>query len=217
MVVMNMKKSFILLLAISICSILMASPVYAKDKHVTDCLDNQEDCQELYDSSVDNKVNQKAADVDGSKVKSSSLFINIVKMIIALLFILVLIYALLWFIKRKNHLFPQAGVMENLGGITVGQQKSIQLVRIGDSIFIVGIGDNVELLQEIEDETLKKEILEQKESALQTPKLLQGIWKKKQMASENTFTTAFRNELTKIKINRSKLMQKAEKREDDHV
>src|SRR5699024_11744787 len=65
-----------------------------------------------------------------SDVCSSDLLgLNIVKMVFALLLILALIYTLLCFLKKRRS-YEKAGSLENIGGISVGQQKSVQIIRI---------------------------------------------------------------------------------------
>ena len=41
--------------------------------------------------------------------------------------------------------------MKNLGGISLGQQKSIQLVVVGESYYLIGVGEDIRLLKEITD------------------------------------------------------------------
>ncbi|MCM3742844.1 flagellar biosynthetic protein FliO [Sporosarcina luteola] len=74
-----------------------------------------------------------------------------VKTLLALLFVAGLLLALLKFINRKNRMFGQHRLMKNVGGLSLGQQKSIQLVVIGESYYLIGVGDEVRLLKEITD------------------------------------------------------------------
>ena len=43
--------------------------------------------------------------------------------------------------------------MKNMGGISLGQQKSVQLVVIGNQYYLIGVGDDIRLLKEITDRT----------------------------------------------------------------
>src|SRR5699024_6679095 len=61
------------------------------------------------------------------------------------------IYTLLWFLKKRRS-YEKAGSLENIGGISVGQQKSVQIIRIGDKMYLLGVGSNVELLKELSEE-----------------------------------------------------------------
>ena len=75
-----------------------------------------------------------------------------IQIILTLAFIIGLIYVLLKFMNKKNKLFKHAATLENIGGIPLGTNKSIQIIRIGERFFVVGVGENVELLSEITDE-----------------------------------------------------------------
>lgn len=51
--------------------------------------------------------------------------------------------------KRNQHpLFGRA--IRTLGGVPLGQNKSIQIVEIGQSLYVVGVGDNIQLLEKID-------------------------------------------------------------------
>ena len=41
--------------------------------------------------------------------------------------------------------------IRSLGGVPLGQNKSIQIVEIGHSLFVVGVGENIQLLDKIID------------------------------------------------------------------
>ena len=74
-----------------------------------------------------------------------------VKMIFALLFVIALLYGLLRFLNKRNRSFQHNQLIQNLGGVGVGQGKSVQLMQVGNSLFLVGIGENINLLKEITD------------------------------------------------------------------
>ena len=50
---------------------------------------------------------------------------------------------LLKFVNRKNRMYQQNRLMKNMGGISLGQHKSIQLVVIGESYYLIGVGDDI--------------------------------------------------------------------------
>jgi flagellar protein FliO/FliZ len=87
-------------------------------------------------------------------------FLDFLKMIFALLFVLALIYGALKFINSRNKLFDGARSVENIGGTNLGNNKSLQLVKVGNSILVVGVGDSINLLKEITDEEEKDHLLQ---------------------------------------------------------
>ncbi|WP_381426916.1 flagellar biosynthetic protein FliO [Sporosarcina thermotolerans] len=119
------------------------------NKSIFDCLGKNEDCDQEPQSEFDKSepVNSSTADEETFGLS----FWDYVRTVFALLFVIVLLFALLKFINRKNRMFNQHQLMKNIGGLSLGQNKSIQLVVIGETYFIVGVGDEVRLLKEITD------------------------------------------------------------------
>lgn len=125
---------------------------YADDdpaKSVSDWYGKDKDSEEESPTVIDK--DEPAADrtQDGAAVGLS--WWDYVKTLLALLFVAGLLLALLKFINRKNRMFDQHRLMKNVGGLSLGQQKSIQLVVIGESYYLIGVGDEVRLLKEITD------------------------------------------------------------------
>lgn len=155
---------------------------------------------------------------------NGSIVFNLIQMVFALFLILALIYLLLKFLNKRNKLFTQVKALENLGGIAVGPSKSIQIIRVGSKLYLVGVGENVQLLEEIEDEQLRKEILNSyREQASFKPDNLLSIFQKNSSRStttsnsnKNDFKNLFSGELEKLKQNRKNLMNKHTEKEDNH-
>ncbi|HEX5565234.1 MAG TPA: flagellar biosynthetic protein FliO [Sporosarcina sp.] len=119
------------------------------DKSVSDWFGKEDDSEQDIPKVIDE--NEPAADrsKDGAAVGLSGW--DYVKTLLALLFVVGLLFALLKFINRKNRMFDQHRLMKNVGGLSLGQQKSIQLVVIGETYYLIGVGDEVRLLKEITD------------------------------------------------------------------
>lgn len=152
---------------------------------------------------------------------NGSLLFDLIKMFFALLLVLALIYLLLNFLNKRNKLFQKIKALENLGGISVGQNKSIQIVRIGKQFYLVGVGENVEMLQEITDEEVINDLLEHgQESENDSSTLLSVPFFQsktdKNNSSQNDFKNLFSSELEKLKQNRNKIINNKKKKEDEH-
>ncbi|WP_245844007.1 flagellar biosynthetic protein FliO [Oceanobacillus rekensis] len=152
---------------------------------------------------------------------NGSLAFEIVKMFFALILVIALIYILIKFLSKRNKLFNHVKALDNLGGISVGQNKSIQIIRIGSQLYLVGVGENVELLQEITDEEVKRDILLSSERTTDNfpgGALLTSLIPNKKDAkpdpSENNFKALFSKELENLKQNRNKMINKH--KEDPH-
>lgn len=153
------KYLFAFLLTILLMPQLAVASVYADDdpdKPVSDYWNTDKDGDAVKKSdteeiNLDTDMNAPIADPssDGKAVGSS--VGDYIKVMVALLFVVGLLYGLLKLVNRKNRLYDKNRFMKNMGGLSLGQHKSIQLVVIGDSYYLVGVGDNVSLLKEITD------------------------------------------------------------------
>lgn len=139
----------------------MGNPTYGETIYVDDCLNDPSNCP-----TAEEKVAEEENHEPISVQDNPSIVMSFIKMVFVLVLILGLIYGLLKFIKRHQQTLSQTKVLENLGGITVGQQKSIQLIRVGKKVYLLGVGDNVELLKEITDEETMNEIFLQTEETM---------------------------------------------------
>ncbi|WP_187274178.1 flagellar biosynthetic protein FliO [Paenibacillus sp. N3.4] len=75
----------------------------------------------------------------------------IAKVIFFLVIIIFLFFVLIKFLAKKNKGSLFGNSIRSLGGVPLGQNKSIQIVEIGHSLFVVGVGDNIQLLDKIND------------------------------------------------------------------
>ncbi|AKG04564.1 MULTISPECIES: flagellar biosynthetic protein FliO [Salimicrobium] len=146
-------KKFITLIIIMF-SFLCLSPAvaYSSSPSVSECAKNPgiDGCSEEGGESKEENEEQPAAE---------PLWWSATKLILALVFVLGLIYGVLKFIQKKNNLFSNTRQMHNLGGVPLGQNRSVQAVKIGGHVYIIGVGDTVEMLTEITDEETRKQLL----------------------------------------------------------
>ncbi|UJF35355.1 flagellar biosynthetic protein FliO [Paenibacillus hexagrammi] len=94
---------------------------------------------------------QGLADSEFNPGDSFDSFTMIVKVIFFLVLIILLFFVLIKYIARKNRGSFFGNSVRSLGGVPLGQNKSIQIVEIGHSLFVVGVGDNIQLLDKIND------------------------------------------------------------------
>lgn len=85
---------------------------------------------------------------------------SLVAVILTLALIIVLIILLIRFLAARNQFWTRAGAIRHLGGIGVGQHKSVQLVQIGDKLYVIGVGNDIRLLDTIDDEAEIREIVD---------------------------------------------------------
>lgn len=128
---------------------------------------------------------------------------DFVKMIFALIFVLFLIYIALRFINKKNKWFDNGRSVENIGGTNLGNNKSLQLVKVGNSILVVGVGDSINLLKEITDEKEAGLLIEAYKNKSETAPLTTDKFKdliKKLPTSKNAIKTNQFSSLLKEQI-----------------
>ena len=225
-----MKK----LISLSLLFLLTINPIMlsaeTNDDSVTDFynqdqgeLNEEEQSDQLNE---EESVNHQALDIDD---ESPSLFVLIIQIIAILALIIGLIYVLLKFFNRSNDFNKQGDVLVNLGGVSLGTSKSVQMLKVGDKIFLVGVGDDVSILTEITDESVKKQLIErQQSSTISAQSLLdQFNFKRKEGKTDSpaddeseafekrNFAALFKGELDTMKEKRAKIRVKG--KEDDDL
>lgn len=192
--------------------------VVAKEPNALDCIEGTADEDCLEDDEV-LPVELGEEEIPATKETGSIVF-DIIKMVFVLFLILILIYVLLKFINKRNKLFQQVSAIENVGGVSVGPNKSIQIIRLGTKMYMIGVGENVEMLQEVTDEDVKDDLLYKKgENNFQAGagKLFKNLVKPKSNVEEDSeFKQSFSNELDKLKNNRKEIRNQYNQKEDNH-
>lgn len=149
------------------------------------------------------------------------------RMLFTLAFVLALLILVLKFLNKKSANYQQNSVVRNIGGISVGSQKSVQLLYIGDKLYIVGVGDDVQLIKEITDPEEVQQLMEQyqEKQAMSnaTPYVMELLqkWKrtKRQESKKTENNTNFRDmlnkRLTDIQKTRQHELEKWKEKEKD--
>ncbi|RDW19493.1 flagellar protein [Oceanobacillus arenosus] len=197
--------------------------VAATTPNAKDCIEKAIECEEL-NGTINNETEKDNEEPLVSGDNTESLALSLVRMFFALLLVLALIYFLLKFLNKRNKsLNNQVKALEKLGGISLGQNKTIQLVRVGNQIFLLGVGDNIELIMEVTEEKVIEALLEKDENATDNftaGSLFQSFLSSKTDGKKATkskeFNKLFSNELDNLKKNRKKLINKHEQKEDKH-
>lgn len=75
----------------------------------------------------------------------------LVWVIFVLIAIVALIVFLIRYLGKKNRGWFGGRSVRTLGGVGLGQNKSLQIVEIGGSIYLIGVGENISLIDKISD------------------------------------------------------------------
>lgn len=143
-----------------------------------------------------------------------------IKMVFALLFVIFLLYGLLRFVNSRNRSFQHNQLIQNLGGAGVGQGKSIQLMQVGNTLYLVGIGEDITLLKEITDPEEIEKLTKIYENKLDNGKTVPYISEIYNRLKENvsskaksnekkapSFNETFQKRLQEIKKDRSEVLE----------
>lgn len=147
-------------------------------------------------------------------------FFDLLRMVAAFIFVGALLYFLLKFLNKKNQAYQKGHIVSNLGGASVGSNKSIQIVKIGSKLFIVGVGENVQLLSEITDpEEIGKLLHDHNEaidSMLKPADLFTKIKNRRVNDDESnvSFIEQFKKQLNDMSATRKQLKSELQKTED---
>ena len=226
------QKVFLIVLFLTLLgSQLPLMSVHAEDesdKSVADFLDEDKVGDvEKKEIELDKEPSAADRETDGAAVGPSAG--DYIRVVIAFVFVIGLLFGLLKFINRKNKLYDKTRLMKNMGGISLGQHKSIQLVVIGETYYIIGVGDDIRLLKEITDPEEIKTLVEfyegeSTETATATGMLNRLLLKMtgKQAADQagqaeeqTEFSQLFQSRLDEIKEERKRQVNRLTEKERD--
>lgn len=171
----NVKKAFFLLLF----SILFLFPTLALGEED----ENRTISEVLEEGEVESTPDEETVPLENENdigMEDRSLFSLFLRLFFALFVVIGIMYALLKWMNKRTRQFQSHQTLQNLGGIPLGQNKSVQLIKVGNRLFVVGVGDSIQLLKEIDSEEEIRALTEQQSSP-------DGHWKEKGTAMWNRF------------------------------
>ncbi|MFB5660553.1 flagellar biosynthetic protein FliO [Alteribacillus sp. HJP-4] len=120
-------------------------------------------------------------------MEDRSIFAVLLQLFSALAVVIAIMYFLLKFLGRKSQNYQSHQTLQNIGGVPLGQNKSVQLVRVGDRLLVVGVGESIQMLTEIEDKKERELLLQQNEPRSSSGK--SSFFEKLKIASFGESTT----------------------------
>jgi flagellar protein FliO/FliZ len=189
-------------------------PVFAEQpKTVKECIEHPEQCKDPSSQTTDDeKINDDIA--NGQDPFSVW---DVFKMILATIFVVFLIYTLLRLVNQRIRFSPEKrSFIENLGGTSVGPNRSVQLIKVGNRILVIGVADSIQLLTEIDKDEEIKEILTEYNAKLnqmiEPGQWLKNLLAKKSAANDESFRDLLTKQLQEIGVQRKKILQDLEKK-----
>ncbi|MDF2557292.1 MAG: flagellar biosis protein [Bacillales bacterium] len=154
-------KRFISLSILFFYIISFQSPIYAagstKNQSVYDKLQKNE-------KTTTKSEKKDTSSQSTSESQSPSLFFLLIKFVFYFLLVIGLLYMVLQFLSKRNRLLPSNGPILSLGGQPLGNNKSMQILLVGKTIYIVGVGDSVSLMRTISEGDEYEHLLEHLEN-----------------------------------------------------
>lgn len=77
--------------------------------------------------------------------------LSLLNVIFVLAVIIVLIVVLIRFLGRRNQALMGGRSMRTLGAVGLGPGKSMQVIEVGSSLYLIGVGENVSILDKVTD------------------------------------------------------------------
>ena len=144
MIQKNFLSVIALVLFFSFLIVLIPSSADAKEPMVRDWVEKEQP-----EGMTDDKEKEESSKLNTTE--DTSLVVIIFKLIFYTLLILVMIYALIKFLAlRQKKLQPNQAV-KLMGGTPLGNNKSLQLVKVGEKVYLIGVGDQVTLIKEFSE------------------------------------------------------------------
>lgn len=215
---MQVKKSLQLWVALALLvliAVVIPSETYANDDgYVNECIKDPSLCE---------KNTPPDAETDNTESASVSMGPwEYIKIMLSLVIVLALLIGVLKFLNKRNLNYQQNSIVRNIGGLSVGAQKSVQLLHIGNQLYIIGVGDDVHLIKEITDPAEVEQILafynDKQTSIGSTPYIAELLKKKstkKNKKQAQNFGNMLNQRLSEIKKERSEELSRWKEKESD--
>ncbi len=141
---------------------------------VMDMLKNQKsESKPAQSGKTDNSTSDRSG--SAAPMSDTALFVDFLKIFFALAIVLALIYMLYRFAAKKSGRFRGISHLQNLGGVSVGANRSVQLIQMGDELMVIGVGDDVRLLKEIDDPEVVASLIDRNAAAEASQQKMFGL------------------------------------------
>ncbi|MGG1686911.1 flagellar biosynthetic protein FliO [Pseudalkalibacillus sp. NRS-1564] len=81
-------------------------------------------------------IEEQPAEVEGS---NTNIFFLLIKLVFYTIVVVGLIYLLIRFLSKRQQKLQHHSVFTQIGGTPLGNNKSVQMVKVGDSLYMLGL------------------------------------------------------------------------------
>ncbi|MCQ6274106.1 flagellar biosynthetic protein FliO [Bacillus sp. V3B] len=195
------------------------------NKSVKDCLEQPDACGEQQTSKPEERPTEgleKNPEIETASNTVGLTLWDFIKMIVATIFVVALLYSILKFINKKSSLYKRSQLIENLGGTTLGGNRSVQIIKVGQRLLVVGVGENIQLLKEIDEDQEYEHLISaynnKMDQLVQPSDIVTKVMKKvkgntdlKSEETPPTFQSLLSKQLNELSLGRKKLYDEMEK------
>jgi len=224
-----LKKMQLLTIGLFFCLFLsgIQSQAFAQttNQSVKECLEQPENCGEEQGAEViDEQTDGEQLEASKESKAIGLTFGDFFKMIFATLFVVALLYVVLKLVNKKGMLHNKSDTLVSLGGLTVGTNRSVQLIKVGERLLVVGVGENIQLLTEIEkgqefDQIIINynqkldEIAQPSDFITRIVQLIKGR-KKEETGEQTSFQMLLKKQLNELSNQRKKTLEELNSEKD---
>ena len=133
--------SIVMILLLALSAVWAPSGAQAADPKVIDSYNNDQPA-----------VEQQEQPVEAAAPEEKSFIVVIGQLIFYTLLIVFMIYGLIKFLSMKQKNLQPNQAVKLMGGTALGNNKSLQLVKVGGQIYLIGVGDQVTLIKEFTED-----------------------------------------------------------------
>lgn len=100
--------------------------------------------------------------------QQSNIVFDVIKVFVALAIVIALLMVTVKWLSKRNRAWGNQRGMRSLGGVSLGQNSSMQVIEVADRIYIVGVGESVTLLDKEDNPEKVAQMIEALELAEQS-------------------------------------------------
>lgn len=134
--------SIVMILLLALSAAWAPSGASAADPKVIDGYDGEQPAVEQPEQPVE----------AAAPAEEKSFIVVIGQLIFYTLLIVFMIYGLIKFLSMKQRNLQPNQAVKLMGGTALGNNKSLQLVKVGGQIYLIGVGDQVTLIKEFTED-----------------------------------------------------------------
>ncbi|WP_232735743.1 flagellar biosynthetic protein FliO [Alteribacter populi] len=174
--------------------------------------------EELSPSTGNNEVGSNESELPVQN--DQNYFWMIVQMFLALAFVIALIYGILKLVNKRSQSMRNHSTIRSIGGVNLGPNRSVQLVKVGNRLLVVGVGETIQLLKEVTDPAEIEQMLEEHrpQESFEAPINKAGEWIKRSLqlksnSQDSSFSALLDERMKGVKASHDKVHSAVKEKE----